>query len=64
MLTIKGLSKSFGQRALFSGVDLEVVGGERIALLGDNGTGKSTLIKILMGGRRAPMRASCAWVPR
>ena len=49
VLTIKGLSKSFGQRALFSGVDLEVVGGERIALLGDNGTGKSTLIKILMG---------------
>ena len=48
VLTIKGLSKSFGQRALFSGVDLEVVGGERIALLGDNGTGKSTLIKILM----------------
>ena len=49
VLSIKGLSKSFGQRALFSGVDLEVVGGERIALLGDNGTGKSTLIKILMG---------------
>ena len=49
VLTIKGLSKSFGQRDLFSGVDLEVVGGERIALLGDNGTGKSTLIKILMG---------------
>ncbi len=49
VLTIKGLSKSFGQRTLFSGVDLEVVGGERIALLGDNGTGKSTLIKILMG---------------
>ena len=49
VLTIKGLSKSFGQRALFSGVDLEVVGGERIALLGDNGTGKSTLIKILTG---------------
>ena len=49
VLTIKGLSKSFGQRALFSGVDLEAVGGERIALLGDNGTGKSTLIKILMG---------------
>ena len=49
VLTIKGLSKSFGQRALFSGVDLEVVGGERIALLGDNGTGKSTLLKILLG---------------
>ena len=49
VLTIKGLSKSFGQRALFSGVDLEVVGGERIALLGDNGSGKTTLLKILLG---------------
>ena len=49
VLTIKGLSKSFGQRALFSGVDLEVVGGERIALIGDNGTGKSTLIKMIVG---------------
>ena len=49
VLTIKGLSKSFGPRTLFSGVDLEVEGGERIALLGDNGTGKSTLLKILMG---------------
>ena len=49
VLTIKHLKKSFGSRTLFSGVDLEVVGGERIALLGDNGTGKSTLIKILMG---------------
>ena len=49
VLTIKDLSKSFDGRTLFQGVDLEVVGGERIALLGDNGTGKSTLIKIIMG---------------
>ena len=49
VLTIKNLEKSFGDRTLFSGVDLEVAGGERIALLGDNGTGKSTLLKILMG---------------
>ena len=49
VLTIKGLTKSFGERTLFSDVNLEVAGGERIALLGDNGTGKSTLIKILMG---------------
>ena len=34
MLTIKGLAKSFGGRTLFSEVNLEVVGGERIALLG------------------------------
>ena len=46
---VKNLEKSFGERTLFSGVDLEVEGGERIALLGDNGTGKSTFIKCLLG---------------
>jgi len=49
VLTVKELKKSFGARTLFDHVNLEVEGGERIALLGDNGTGKSTLIKILMG---------------
>ena len=49
VLTIKHLKKSFGSRTLFDDVNLEVAGGERIALLGDNGTGKYTLIKILMG---------------
>ena len=49
VLTIKNLEKSFGERTLFSNVNLEVTGGERIALLGNNGTGKSTLIKILTG---------------
>ena len=45
----KNLSKAFGDRTLFSGVELTVEGGERIALLGDNGTGKSTFIKCLLG---------------
>ena len=49
VLTVKDLKKSFDGRVLFDHVDLEVVGGERIALLGDNGTGKSTLLKILLG---------------
>ena len=49
VLTIKELKKSFDGRVLFDHVNLEVVGGERIALLGDNGTGKSTLLKILLG---------------
>ncbi len=49
VLSIKGFEKSFGGRTLFSGVDLEVERGERIALLGDNGTGKSTLLKIIVG---------------
>ena len=46
---VKNLTKSYGDRTLFSDVDLEVEGGERIALLGDNGTGKSTFIKCLLG---------------
>ena len=46
---MKNVSKSFGDRVLFSDVNLNVEGGERIALLGDNGTGKSTFIKCLMG---------------
>ncbi len=47
-MVIDHLSKSFGNRTLFSDINLEVTGGERIALLGDNGTGKSTFLKIVM----------------
>ncbi len=46
---MKNVEKSFGERTLFSNVELKVEGGERIALLGDNGTGKSTFIKCLLG---------------
>ncbi|MBE6975083.1 MAG: ABC-F family ATP-binding cassette domain-containing protein, partial [Ruminococcaceae bacterium] len=46
---MKNVGKAFGDRRLFSGVELNVEGGERIALLGDNGTGKSTFIKCLLG---------------
>ena len=46
---MKNVEKSFGDRTLFSDVELKVEGGERIALLGDNGTGKSTFIKCLLG---------------
>ncbi len=46
---IKNMAKSYGERMLFSDVNLRVEGGERIALLGDNGTGKSTFIKCLLG---------------
>ena len=49
VLVTDGLSKSFGGRTLFDALDLSVTGGERIALIGDNGTGKSTLIKLIMG---------------
>ena len=48
VMQVRDMGKSFGDRQLFHGVDLRVEGGERIALIGDNGTGKSTLLKILM----------------
>ena len=46
---VKNMTKSFGQRTLFSDVELMVEGGERIAIVGDNGTGKTTFLKCLLG---------------
>jgi ATPase subunit of ABC transporter with duplicated ATPase domains len=45
---IEGISKSFGERKILDDLNLTIRGGERIALLGDNGTGKTTLLKILL----------------
>ncbi len=49
ILITRGLGKAYGAKQLFSDLELTIAGGERIALLGDNGTGKSTLLKIIMG---------------
>ena len=49
ILQIKGLTKSFDDRTLFSDIYLRIEGGERIALVGENGTGKTTLLNILTG---------------
>ena len=49
VLGIRNVSKSYGDKHLFDGINLKVEGGERIALIGDNGTGKSTLIKMIVG---------------
>ncbi|MBR1781123.1 MAG: ABC-F family ATP-binding cassette domain-containing protein [Oscillospiraceae bacterium] len=48
LFSVEGLRKSFGDKTLFSDLNLEVLGGERIALLGDNGTGKTTFLKLLL----------------
>ena len=48
VLGIRNVSKSYGDKHLFEGISLKVEGGERIALIGDNGTGKSTLIKMIV----------------
>ena len=49
MLTASGLGKSYGPRRLFSDVTLQLSPGRRIALVGGNGTGKTTLIEMLVG---------------
>ena len=48
-LVVHGLSKAYGDRTLFRDLELQVTGGERIALLGDNGAGKTTLLHVLTG---------------
>ena len=49
VLTVHDLGKSFGPLHLFSHVDFEIKRGERVAIIGDNGTGKTTILKIING---------------
>ncbi len=47
VLTVKGLTKSYGSQLLFKDLDFEIKKGEHVAIIGDNGTGKTTILKIL-----------------
>ena len=49
VLTVEGLSKAFPPQTLFTDLDFEIKRGERVALIGNNGTGKTTILKILNG---------------
>ena len=49
VLDAEGLSKSFGNEHLFSGLNFSIKKGEHVAIIGDNGTGKTTLLKIING---------------
>ena len=49
VLSVKGLSKSYGSHQLFSDISFKIKRGEHVAIIGDNGTGKTTILKILMG---------------
>lgn len=47
VLTVRGLTKGFDGQTLFSDVDFDIKRGERIAIIGNNGTGKTTILKII-----------------
>lgn len=49
VINLEGIGKQYGKTEVFAGIDLSVLRGERIAVLGVNGAGKSTLLKVLAG---------------
>ena len=49
VLSVKGLTKAFGPKKLFSNLDFEIKREEKVAIIGNNGTGKTTILKILNG---------------
>ncbi len=49
LLVAKNLSKQFGDKKIFSGVDIRLMRGDRLGIVGGNGSGKSTLLKMLAG---------------
>lgn len=53
LLTVEGISKSFGDKKIFDDITFGIDEGDRIGLIGINGTGKSTLLKIVAGNESA-----------
>ena len=48
LINIKNVSKNYGQKIIFDNINLTISNGEKIALIGDNGSGKTTFIKMLL----------------
>jgi hypothetical protein len=59
-LEARGVRKSFGRRLVLAGLDLEVAAAESVAVTGENGTGKTTLLRILAGDLRLAWTAAFA----
>jgi len=60
VLTARGLAKSYDGQPVFGAVDLELAPGDRLGIIGPNGTGKSTLLDIL-AGRQQPDGGTVEW---
>lgn len=63
VLRVSNLSKSFPGQPLFSDLNFEIRRGERVAIIGNNGTGKTTILKIL-NGVVAPDGGRLSWEPK
>src|SRR5215217_1490540 len=53
LLTVRGITRRFGDRTILSGVDLDVGEGEAVGVVGPNGSGKSTLLRCIVGADEA-----------
>src|SRR5690349_24656225 len=49
LLTVRGITRRFGDRTILSGIDLDVAAGEAVGVVGPNGSGKSTLLRCIVG---------------
>src|SRR6185437_14339276 len=58
-ITVRGLQKSFGQQKVLNGIDLSVARGEVMTVLGRSGTGKSVLLKLLIGLEKPDAGSIC-----
>ncbi|MCY0901046.1 MAG: ATP-binding cassette domain-containing protein [Firmicutes bacterium] len=59
-LTLRGVDKAYGDLSVLKGVNLDIAGGEKVAVIGPNGVGKTTLMQILAGATE-PDAGTVAW---
>ena len=60
MLSVRGLSKAFGAKRVLDGVDLDLATGESLVVIGGSGTGKSVLLRCILG-LEMPDRGEILW---
>ena len=63
-LTLENVTKTYGEKILFQGIDLQVNQGQKIALVAKNGSGKTTLLRVIAGEEAAEGETAKVWVHR